>query len=128
MFIEQKGVYAKSIQTLAEEIEIPDWLVDIRHDATHSSLPSLEILEAGCTVALNWLRSNYWEQTYQAIDTNSSSNISDEFDDLLHQYIFHYWPSKAVDKCFFESFSTEISKKMSSVTTLRYFCTYICIL
>lgn len=59
--MEQKGVYARSVQSIAEEIGLPDWLVDVRHEATHASLPSLEVLRVGCKFALNWLRESYWE-------------------------------------------------------------------
>ena len=59
--MEQKGAYARSVQSIADEIGLPDWLVDLRHEATHASLPSLEVLRAGCRFALNWLRNRYWE-------------------------------------------------------------------
>eukprot|EP00794_Sanderia_malayensis_P012060 gene12060-13303_t len=60
----QRGVYARSIQEIADEIEIPDWLVDIRHEATHASLPSIDVLELGLQVALRWLDEKYWKVTY----------------------------------------------------------------
>ena len=59
--MEQKGAYARSVQSIADEIGIPDWLVDLRHEATHAHLPSLEVLRVGFKFALDWLRDNYWE-------------------------------------------------------------------
>ena len=59
--LSQKGLFARSVQSIAEEIGLPDWLVDLRHEATHASLPSLETLRAGLGVALNWLEDEYWE-------------------------------------------------------------------
>ena len=59
--MEQKGAYARSVQSIADEIGLPDWLVDLRHEATHANLPSLEVLEAGHKFALDWLQVHYWE-------------------------------------------------------------------
>ena len=59
--MEQKGAYARSVQSIADEIGLPDWLVDLRHEATHASLPSLEVLRAGHKFALDWLQVHYWE-------------------------------------------------------------------
>lgn len=35
---------------------IPTWIVRLRHDATHGSLPSLDLLVAGCRWALTYLQ------------------------------------------------------------------------
>lgn len=59
--MEQKGVYARSVQSIADDIGLPDWLVDLRHEATHAALPSLEVLRAGCRFSLDWLRTHYWD-------------------------------------------------------------------
>ena len=59
--MEQKGAYARSVQSIADEIGLPDWLVDLRHEATHANLPSLEVLRAGHKFALDWLQIHYWE-------------------------------------------------------------------
>ena len=59
--MEQKGAYARSVQSIGDEIGLPDWLVDLRHEATHASLPSLQVLRSGCRFALNWLKDCYWE-------------------------------------------------------------------
>jgi ribosomal biogenesis protein LAS1 len=59
--LNQKGLYARSVQVIAEEIGLPDWLVDLRHEATHANLPSQHTLRAGVNVALSWLREEYWE-------------------------------------------------------------------
>lgn len=56
----QTGVYACSVHTVARNAGIPPFLVDIRHTATHSTLPSLETVLLGCKAALKWLEDNYW--------------------------------------------------------------------
>ena len=107
------------MQTIAEEIGIPDWLVDLRHDATHSSLPSLEILEDGCTIALRWLQSHYWERTCQSFKESKPLDAKDEFNDFLHQYLSEYWPLKRPDKELLDSLCEKI-KGMMSVDAMRY--------
>ena len=59
--MEQKGVYARSVQSIADDIGLPDWLVDLRHEATHAALPSLEVLRKGCEFSLGWLNDHYWQ-------------------------------------------------------------------
>lgn len=43
----QLGSYARSIASIAAQIGLPQWLVELRHAATHEDLPSLELLRAG---------------------------------------------------------------------------------
>lgn len=48
----QLGAYARSINSIAAQIGLPTWLVDLRHAATHEDLPSLELLRQGATEVL----------------------------------------------------------------------------
>ncbi|EFX78473.1 hypothetical protein DAPPUDRAFT_225438 [Daphnia pulex] len=48
------------ISAIAEMAGIPDWLVSIRHEATHAKMPSLDILRPGANLAMDWLKENYW--------------------------------------------------------------------
>ena len=43
----QAGTYARSILSIAAQIGLPAWLVELRHAATHEDLPSLELLRDG---------------------------------------------------------------------------------
>lgn len=40
----QLGVYARSIASIAAQLGLPAWLVELRHAATHEDLPSLQLL------------------------------------------------------------------------------------
>jgi ribosomal biogenesis protein LAS1 len=40
----QLGVYARPIASIAAQLGLPNWLVELRHAATHEDLPSLELL------------------------------------------------------------------------------------
>ena len=41
----QRGAHAAPVSTLARQIGLPGWLVDIRHQATHNRLPTLAVLQ-----------------------------------------------------------------------------------
>ena len=40
----QRGAYARSIASIAAQLGLPAWLVELRHAATHEDLPSIEVL------------------------------------------------------------------------------------
>jgi len=81
----QTGLYAQSVQTIAEKINIPDWLVDLRHEITHAQLPSEDLINSGIMVALNWLYENYWEETSNKIIEQQES-ICKLFSDNVNTY------------------------------------------
>ncbi|CAL1549172.1 unnamed protein product, partial [Lymnaea stagnalis] len=59
---------AQPVHLIARNLGIPEWIVRLRHDATHSSLPSLDVLATGAKWALNYLRENFWEcQTNEVV-------------------------------------------------------------
>lgn len=50
----QAGAYARSIASIAAQLGLPSWLVELRHAATHEDLPSLELLrEAAREVSIS---------------------------------------------------------------------------
>ncbi|XP_074646213.1 ribosomal biogenesis protein LAS1L-like [Tubulanus polymorphus] len=57
----QNREYAQPVHKIAESMGLPEWLVELRHQASHSALPSLEILRCGAEFSLNWLKAEYWE-------------------------------------------------------------------
>ena len=78
----QTGIYAQAIQNIAEKIEIPDWLVDIRHEATHGQLPSFEVLQSGLNFGIDWLFKNYWEETSLKIEEETNRFYSNVYDKI----------------------------------------------
>ena len=40
----QLGTYARSIASIAAQLGLPSWLVELRHAATHEDLPSIDLL------------------------------------------------------------------------------------
>jgi len=79
----QTGLYAQSVQIIAEKINIPDWMVDLRHESTHARLPSIELLKSGIIVALEWLDENYWNETETKINEKERSLVEDTFANIF---------------------------------------------
>ncbi|XP_067295316.1 ribosomal biogenesis protein LAS1L [Pseudorasbora parva] len=77
---QQKKV-ARPLRSLARNINIPEWVVNLRHDLTHRRLPSLKWCRKGCGFVLDWLHQEYWSRQMggQLVeDWNSSSGEEDE--------------------------------------------------
>ncbi|KAI0932663.1 hypothetical protein AcV5_004181 [Taiwanofungus camphoratus] len=59
----QLGAYARSIASIAAQLGLPAWLVELRHAATHEDLPSIELLRNAAREAMSWLLHNYFLPT-----------------------------------------------------------------
>ncbi|XP_022081634.1 ribosomal biogenesis protein LAS1L-like [Acanthaster planci] len=58
----QTKAQSQPVVSLAKEIGLPEWLVELRHDATHKHLPPLATLRRAARTGLAWLRENFWEK------------------------------------------------------------------
>lgn len=58
----QQGVYADSVASIANRMDLPSWLVELRHDSTHNQLPSISVLQAASSQLLSWYVANYWSR------------------------------------------------------------------
>ena len=56
--------------------------MDIRHDATHTILPSLELSRVCVSKALEWLRANYWEKQLLALESQAQT-IESQIQEVL---------------------------------------------
>ena len=110
--MEQKGAYARSVQSIADEIGLPDWLVDLRHEATHASLPSLEVLRAGCRFALDWLRERYWESQIAEFRERDENLVA-----LLKEYAQLCENSKGVKKKTKNSKNKKITQEIADLVS-----------
>jgi hypothetical protein len=78
----QQGYFAASVMTLANRIGLPSWFVDLRHDSTHSALPSINLLRSASRSLLLWCRETYWDQqhiylenlSYRCLNFNSDES------------------------------------------------------
>lgn len=58
----QQGRKAQPLRQLAGNLNIPEWVVDLRHEIMHGTLPSLKWCRKGCKVALEWLQQEFWSR------------------------------------------------------------------
>lgn len=57
---EQSSKHKVSMYIKARQIGIPASFVELRHEATHGDLPSLEVLRKAAVKSLEWLWDDYW--------------------------------------------------------------------
>jgi len=72
---------AQAVHMLAGDMGLPEWLVNIRHEATHYTLPSMDLLRNGVSVALEWLKLTYWDEQSKDVHLDAGSR-SFGIDDL----------------------------------------------
>ncbi|KAK5982601.1 hypothetical protein GCK32_003291, partial [Trichostrongylus colubriformis] len=95
-----------SIVRAVQQLGIPSWLVEIRHNASHSHVPPIGTLRMGSEFCREWIWNNFWtRQPYEAmrsagaVDTNSDvvaeeASIRDQ--KIRHAIIaFALWRNKA---------------------------------
>lgn len=84
----QQGKVARPLRRLAGKLNIPEWVVDLRHDFTHKKLPTLKWCRKGCKVVLEWLQQEYWSRQMGGghdEDWDSQSDGEDEESSLKQQ-------------------------------------------
>eukprot|EP00730_Choanoeca_flexa_P000450 TRINITY_DN10201_c0_g1_i2.p1 TRINITY_DN10201_c0_g1~~TRINITY_DN10201_c0_g1_i2.p1 ORF type:complete len:455 (+),score=57.70 TRINITY_DN10201_c0_g1_i2:1357-2721(+) len=77
----QNGAQARSVHGIAQSLNIPTWVVDIRHEAAHTQLPSLSLLREASAEALEWLDEYYWIAQEAYLDNYSHRGL-----DILTSY------------------------------------------
>lgn len=87
----QQGKVARPLRRLAGNLNIPEWVVDLRHEVTHRKLPTLKWCRKGCNVVLEWLQHEYWSRQMGGVggpegeDWESHLDGEDEEMDLRRQ-------------------------------------------
>lgn len=59
------------LHVLAEELGVPEWVVEIRHDSVHGRLPSRALLLRATELLIDAVRLNYWDALKQHWDSSS---------------------------------------------------------
>lgn len=73
---QQQGYFADSVLSLATSLGVPAWIVELRHEATHSELPALGVLREASRVLVGWFHHNYWQR--QSVHLDGISNCAAE--------------------------------------------------
>ncbi|GAA5932670.1 hypothetical protein JCM3775_002206 [Rhodotorula graminis] len=68
----QTAYFARSIASLAAQLGLPLWFVELRHQATHEDLPRLSVLRDAARQALDWLYANYWLPALSSLSSSST--------------------------------------------------------
>lgn len=76
----QQGKVARPLRRLAGNLNIPEWVVNLRHDFTHRKLPTLKWCRKGCKVVLEWLQQEYWSRQLGG-GTSENWDLHDDDDD-----------------------------------------------
>lgn len=74
----QRATRVLPIASLARSMSLPEWLVDARHQATHNTLPSIEVLRSAATELLEYLRMRYWSRQARALARTNRSLVEAE--------------------------------------------------
>uniref|UniRef100_A0A7S3D9J9 Uncharacterized protein n=1 Tax=Palpitomonas bilix TaxID=652834 RepID=A0A7S3D9J9_9EUKA len=93
----QQGRHSLSVAGLAGKIGLPRLLVDVRHDATHQTLPSLQMLELATDRALEWMWESYWCAQHNAIEESYSK--AEKALEEWHKAVASLAEKEEVDSC-----------------------------
>ena len=61
------------LHVLAEELGVPEWVVEIRHDSVHGRLASRPLLLRATELLIDAVRNNYWDALKRQWDSSSDS-------------------------------------------------------
>ncbi|XP_015188586.1 PREDICTED: uncharacterized protein LOC107072843 [Polistes dominula] len=87
-----------SLFQIAKQINIPEWVVNLRHDAAHGhELPSIDVLRLAANLLLTWLHEEYWVTEAKALEKyyNKKAEVTEvneledaeAFSDLIQLWI-----------------------------------------
>lgn len=72
----QHPEYNLPLRDIARKHGIPDWIIQLRHQATHSTLPPLDKLRSAAATCLAWLDEQFWK-----LELESSQDYCPAVDD-----------------------------------------------
>ncbi|VDK86438.1 unnamed protein product [Litomosoides sigmodontis] len=82
----QSNYKFQSIASAVSDVGIPQWVVDIRHSATHSHLPELDSLREAAKYCRNWLWEHHWSRPVaEAIGLNLGIQNEDDGNEVQQE-------------------------------------------
>lgn len=95
----QKASYALPIAYLVESLGINGTLVDVRHAATHDTMPSLQLLRDAAREALVWVFDKYWapESVDMVEFTDDQGNVDEYAQQNIYDSLDFYKTSRKVE-------------------------------
>ncbi|GFR17828.1 ribosomal biogenesis protein LAS1L, partial [Trichonephila clavata] len=80
--------FVRGVTTLGREQNIPSWIIDLRHEASHSYCPSLPTLRMGAERALQYLEDTFWKA--EAASVQSIVNVTNKQEEEIYILITKY--------------------------------------
>ncbi len=111
------------MKSITNQLGIPDWIVNIRHTATHFTLPSIEVLENAVTYLFEYIKKRYvntYKETTleQSILESVKNYIKNEFTNYMNaRYKLTLIRVKKNDKTILENASVELDEKINSAAS-----------
>jgi hypothetical protein len=111
--LEQKAKNAMSIMGLAKEIGLPEYLVDLRHNVAHGSMPAAELLQTAVEALWTWLLDNYWDEQYnqlqgrlreleERLESYSQKAKNLKSHELLYEYLAKHFSDPRQDRAYLQ--------------------------
>lgn len=83
----QKAQFAIPLHTIARNVGLSSWFVELRHWGTHErDLPSLDMLRIAVQDALNWLWLHYWDDTELLEESEDDNENEGDEEDSEEEY------------------------------------------
>ena len=60
---------------MAAKFRLPDWLVDLRHETTHGTMPSWAQMLEGAKLCVVWTLENYWKPETERLRASPKSGV-----------------------------------------------------
>jgi len=108
-----KNQQKSSMIQIAKSVNIPDWVIEVRHDCSHGVLPSQTILQSCLDECFNWITDNYWTPQFEEYSkTISSRSLTDESRNSLRRLVTGY-----LQECFSKNSDKNDRKRRHDVIT-----------
>ncbi|XP_012219235.1 ribosomal biogenesis protein LAS1L isoform X2 [Linepithema humile] len=81
----------ESLFKIAQQLKIPSWIVNLRHEAAHGhELPSIGLLRIAMNILLRWLHDEYWAVEARAMEECyiKEINMLEEKEELQENQVF----------------------------------------
>jgi len=84
--------YDRNMHTSAENLQIPSWIVDLRHRCIHKDMPGIHELRLAYDTCYAWIILNYWcQEKKNALPDLTNHGLYELLDLYLYLRIYKEW-------------------------------------
>lgn len=84
------------MQHIAGVLQLPIFIVDLRHEATHTALPTLAALRLARPHVMSWLKKHYWDAQILHLD-QTQDMIHGLLEDFINEPRDQSTPESSLD-------------------------------